>query len=232
MPVWFILLFSLLPTNQSPAASQGIPKVDFRYSFVPFDRSCSELTETKIEQAWIEELESRMDEFRSTWDNGGPALLKAVIEEIGSPFVQSEMIATMTLSNFRSMSLPLILNVRRHLSSFTDGNPRPMPMFVGLVFHELLHTYVVDHLDKSKLWEKYKDEPGSVLSHLHLNALMKMAYLKLGREEELASIVAKDTSIGPIYKRAWEIVNDLEGHEAFVAELKQQQALAAGGTAK
>ena len=218
------LLFPLALTliAQIAFCGEGYPEVHMNYGYIPFDRSCSDLTDYQIRPAEIEELTGRVAEFQAAWNAQGPALLGAVIEETGKPFLQCEMRATMTLCHYRSMSHPLLLNMRRFLRSTGEGEPRSMSLFVGLVFHELLHTYVVDHLNKSPLAEKYSEEPGSVISHIHLNALMKMAYLKLGLQEELACIIEKDNMLGrPIYKRAWEIVNQIEGHEAFVAELKQ-----------
>jgi len=59
-----------------------------------------------------------------------------------------------------------------------------------------------------------------VKNHLHLMAIMKMVYLKLDREEQLKQIIEKDHEIdNPAYGRAWQIVNDIEGHQAFVQEL-------------
>jgi hypothetical protein len=120
------------------------------------------------------------------------------------------------------MSVPLLLNVRRFLDGPTQGNPQPMFLFSGLVFHELLHPYIgrYDRLE-SRLVEKYSGEPLVVLTHLHLTALMKGVYLKLGRADQLREIVARDSAAeDPAYRRAWQIVNDIEGHEAFVSELR------------
>jgi hypothetical protein len=53
-------------------------------------------------------------------------------------------------------------------------------------------------------------------------AVMKMVYLKLGREEQLKQIIETDSEIdNPAYRRAWQIVNEIEGHHAFVQELMQ-----------
>jgi hypothetical protein len=120
------------------------------------------------------------------------------------------------------MSVPLLINVRRFLDGPTQGSPQPMFLFCALVFHELLHTYIgrYDRLE-SKLIEKYSGEALVVLTHLHLAALMKRVYLKLGRADPLREIVARDSaSEEPASRRAWEIVNDIEGHEAFVKELR------------
>lgn len=216
-----LMLAGLLST--SPAAAQdGYPEVTFDYGFVPFDRACSEATGFEIQPAWIEELEARIDDFRQLWAERGPALLALTVQETGKPFRQREMQATMSLCRFPSMSHPLLLNMRRYMASATDGNPRAMHMFVALVFHELLHTYVYENIEASALLEKYEAEPFSVKSHMHLMALLKNAYLKLGYDDELEDILARDRKIGSVYARAWEIVNELEDYRAFVDELKQQ----------
>ncbi|TMG75635.1 MAG: hypothetical protein E6H75_09780 [Betaproteobacteria bacterium] len=42
-----------------------------------------------------------------------------------------------------------------------------------------------------------------------------------GRQEQLQEIIAWDSAAeNPIYGRGWQIVNDIEGHQAFVEELK------------
>lgn len=197
------------------------PTIRFVYSFVPFDRACSEQAAYDIKQEWVEEMEGRVGFFQEYWDREGPRLLETIISEIGKPFQQREMIATITLCNFPSMSQPLLINLRRYLATATDNNPRPMYKFIGLVTHELLHTYVNDHLVNSELLKKYEKETFSVQNHLHLMAVLKMAYLKSDCERELNEVIKLDCEIGPIYARAWEIVNDIEGYEPFVNELKK-----------
>lgn len=217
------VLSTLLPCTTAVAQS-GYPEVAFDYSFVPFDRTCSEIAEYEIRPEWIEELESKMDTFRQTWQERGPRLLEITVEEIGKPFRQKEMQATMSLCRFPSMSLPLLLNMRRYLATATDNNPRDLHFFVALVFHELLHTYafeILENQEASALLEKYEAEPFSVKTHVHLMALLKNTYLKSGYEEELRAVIELDSQLGPIYARSWEIVDELEDYRAFVDELKQ-----------
>ncbi len=215
----YALVFAL--ASFAVLGGEGVPKIRFHYSYAPFDRSCVELTGFEIDKAAIEELAGRLDAFRQAWEESGTPLMRAVVAETGAPFRQDDLRATLTLCRFRSMSHPLLINMRFFLKTTSKGEPDPVSMFVALAFHEVLHIYNVDNLAGSKLLEKYKDEPFVVKSHLHLNALLKMAYLKLGRRDELKQIIAKDSALSrPAYKRAWEIVNDI-GHEAFVEELKR-----------
>jgi hypothetical protein len=99
-----------------------------------------------------------------------------------------------------------------------------MFLFSALLFHELLHTYVIAARPRgtSALLGRYKHEESTVKNHLHLMAVMKMVYLKLDREEQLKQIIKRDGEIdNPAYRRAWQIVNEIEGHHAFVQELRQ-----------
>jgi hypothetical protein len=162
--------------------------------------------------------------FQDYWDQEVPLLLGTTVAAINKPFRYKEMLVTLTLCPIQSMSQPLLINIRPFLDGPTQQQPRPLFFFAALVFHELLHTYVIAARspDSSALLERYKSEDTVVKIHLHLMAVMKMAYLKLGREEHLKQIIEKDRAIGnPAYGRAWQIVNDIEGPDAFVHELRQ-----------
>lgn len=199
------------------------PIISFEYSFVPFDRACSEHNGFKIEQEWIDEMYQSINHFDSIWQEQGTPLLEMTVKDIGKPFLQKDMLVVLSLCNYPSMSHPLMVNMRKYMSSATNGNPRPKHLFKGLVFHELLHTYVYDILkecETTPLLKKYEDEAGSVLSHIHLMAVMKHVYIKSGLLKELEDIMNKDRAIGSVYKRAWEIVNDLENYQDFIEELK------------
>jgi hypothetical protein len=202
--------------------AQEFPRVCLVYSYLPFDRACEQWHNTKIEDAWIEELRTKLGSFQDIWDREAPALLGTTVAEMGKPFQHKEMIATLTLCPIPSMSVPLLLQVRRFLDGPTQGNPQASCLFPALVFHELLHTYLGYYAQlKSDLVQKYGQEPLFVLTHLHLMAVMKHVYLKLGREGELEQIVARDSAIDDkSYARAWQIVNEIEGHAAFVREIR------------
>lgn len=215
-----LLLFAGLANAQTPA-DNGYPLVRLDYGFVPFDRTCSKITDSEIKEEWIAELQKRLPEFQKLWDTEGPRIMETIIEETGVRFEQREMQVTLTLCKFPSMSHPLLVNARRFLNSFSDEKPRPLFMFTALVVHELLHNYSYNILENAPLRQKYSQEPFSVQSHIYLMALMKMAYLKLGLESELAAIIENNVRYGGVYKRAWEIVNDIEGYQAFVDEIKQ-----------
>ena len=203
--------------------AQKYPRVHLVYSYLPFDRSCEKWHNTKIEDAWKDELQTKLDSFQKLWDKEAPLLLGTTVAEIGKPFQHKEMIATLTLCPIPSMSIPLLLQVRRFLDGPTQNNPLAPFLFPALVFHELLHTYVGYYTQiKSALLRKYEKEQLHVLTHLHLMAVMQGVYLRLGRKQDLAQIIAKDSaSVDKAYARAWQIVSEIEGYETFIKELKR-----------
>jgi hypothetical protein len=205
----------------APSVAQEIPRVELIYEYIPFDRNCEQWRNTKIEPGWIQEVRVKVRSYQDFWDKEAPLLLGTTVSEIGKPFRRKEVEAVLTLCTVSSMSIPLLINVRRFMDGPTQRKPQPMHMFSALVFHELLHTYIGHYSSlKSSLIEKYKSEQPIVLTHLHVMATMKHVYLKLGRAEQLGEIIAWDSAADdPAYRRAWQIVNDVEGYEAFVKEL-------------
>jgi hypothetical protein len=200
------------------------PHVPLVFGYMPFDQSCEQWRHTSIDQQWYEELRAKIKMFQDYWDHEAPLLLGTAIAAINKPFRYKEMLATLTLCPIQSMSRPLLINIRPFLDGPTQQQPRPLFLFAALVFHELLHTYVIGTRPPgpSALMERYKSEEPVVQNHLHLMAVMKMVYLKLGRAEQLQQIIELDRTLGnPAYGRAWQIVNDIEGYDAFVHELRQ-----------
>jgi len=118
------------------------------------------------------------------------------------------------------MSMPLMINVRSFLA--TAQNPAPPEFLSEAVFHELMHHYVSPVFATSALRKKYEKEPSVTLYHLHVMALERFALLKLGKTTELKYLdyLYRTDPAPSYYKRAWEIVNDIEGYEAFIKELK------------
>lgn len=202
-----------------PVEPTGYPEIDFRLGTVPFDLACARISGRETPKEWVEELDERKPEFVAAWRQHGPRLLAATVEALGVGWRQREMIATMTLCRIPSMSLPLLVSMRHFLRSARGEEADEMFHFVGLVYHELLHTYLVDNLESSALQEKYADEPPRVRSHLHLFAVMKSVYTRLGRAEELEKIQERTAVFGRDYQRALAIVDE-EGAEPFLAEIR------------
>ena len=79
-----------------------------------------------------------------------------------------------------------------------------------------MHHYGRPVLSSSALLKKYAGESPQTLNHLQVMALEKLALVKVQGNFDLMSYV----NFNPAYKRAWQIVNDIEGYEAFIKELK------------
>jgi hypothetical protein len=81
------------------------------------------------------------------------------------------------------------------------------------------------------LLQKYASESPVTLNHLHLIALDKLIYARLGRSAEYAQRVAfmRETNMKPLL-RVYEIL-DAEGAERFVAELRGPKRGAPGPAA-
>lgn len=187
------------------------------------DGPCTRLTGTPPDTAAARELRTRLEEFRALWTAQGPLLLRAAAEATGRPFTFRETIAAMHLCpGLTNMSLPLLISMRRYLQTSPAGEMADsLTRFPAVVFHELLHRYVVDLLGSepaTPLWRKYATEPATVRWHLHLMAIEEVAFRHAGLDREFASVRA-DNLRWPSYKRAREIV-EAEGAASFIAELR------------
>ncbi|MBC7830083.1 MAG: hypothetical protein H7122_20225 [Chitinophagaceae bacterium] len=197
------------------------PKIHLVYlnNGTPFDQACGQAMNKPIRQEDINEIFQRLGEFQALWDKEGPTYLKTAINEVGVDFPYKEMQATLTVCDFSSMSSPLIIYVKRFLSS--AEKPLPLWAFPELLFHEIMHTYTRSVYDISPLRKKYATEVPVILNHLHSMALEKLVLVKLNKTEILQWLDNRyRNQFGHEYKRAWEIVSDIEGYEAFIKELR------------
>jgi hypothetical protein len=207
----------------SQAQTIAIPRIYLLYPpplGTVFDRTCPQLLKTEVKPDWVQETVRRVPEFQAQWDKEGADYLSVTFAEIGHRFRYGEMQAVLTVCPVSTMSMPLMINVRSFLSS--AEKPAPAEDFSEKVFHELMHHYVSPVHAVSALEKKYAHEPPVTLYHLHVMALEKLALLKLGKPDELKYLDGLYRTDPPpaFYKRAWEIVNDIEGYEAFIKELK------------
>ena len=216
-----LALFCFLCSSQ---ASQPRVKVDYSPQQ---DLLCSSPPASSIKDEWKAEMLSRRPEFEKLWKAEGPRLLAATEAISGREFPPQEVTDRLTLCNAPSESFPgtdrVTINMRYALRSFTP-EPVSMRYKVYTLFHELLHSFVVENLPESTpLLKKYAAEAPKVLSHLHLFAIEKLVYTRLGRAEDLAWLDFLNKRIGDEYGRAWEIVDHIEGYEKFVAEFPTAQ---------
>jgi len=216
------VMFAVLGVSR--LSGQEIPKVHLIYPAggTVFDQNCARITKTPANDAYIAETVRRRDEFQAAWDQLGPKLLQAVLSEIGVKFPYVEMQATLAVCGIggnSGLSSPLMIYMEPWLR---EENRRPMWLFTETVFHELMHHYTRDVYSQSPIRDKYASESLVVRNHLHVMALVRLGLEKLGMTEEFK--YQNDLYRGPTssadYKRAWEIVNDIEGAEALLKELR------------
>ncbi|MDJ1496156.1 hypothetical protein QNI19_24680 [Cytophagaceae bacterium DM2B3-1] len=217
------LVLSALTLAKSQSNSVQTPVIYLIYlkNGGPFDKECGLSMNKPVKQEDADEILRRLNEFQKLWDTEGPVYLKTALNEIRLPFPYKEMQATLTACDFTAMSSPLIIPMKNFLSS--AEKPRPLWAFPEILFHEIMHTYTRSVYEVSAMRQKYASEPAVVLNHLHVMALEKMVLLKMNKTEIYSWLDNRYRNGIPEYKRAWEIVNDIEGYEAFIKELKTQQ---------
>lgn len=221
------LLPLLLLLGAGTVIAERLPKVRLVYTDpngTPFDLSCPGFLKEQVDPGRhkqdIAETVRRLPEFQAWWDKEGTRYLATATREIGLPYPYTEVHVTLTVCPaVTPMSAPLFMNVRPHLSS--AKMPLPDWRFAFVVFHELMHTYILPVRPVSELRNrKYASEAQAILVHLHVAALEKFVLTKLGETEKLRDLDEQYRTRSPAaYRRAWEIVNT-EGHEAFIKELK------------
>lgn len=204
-----------------PIETAKLPVVEILY--LPggslLDRLCGTDFKVPVDAQAIAEAVQKRPDFQRQWDAEGPTYLNAALTEVGLDFPYREMQATLTVCLPASTSIPLIIDVREFLPSAKKH--APSWEFSEIVFHELMHTYVSPVFVHSALMKKYENETATTKYHLHVMAVEKMTLLKLNRPDELKTIDHDyRTGSESAYKRAWEIVNDVEGYQPFIEELK------------
>ena len=203
------------------SASAAVPVVRLSYA-ESFDEICQQQTKYVLEPAWASEAKSRLPEFQAQWHANGERLLRATEQIVGKRFTERAFQVSLSVCSFPSMAEPLLVNIRFSLRSFVP-DAIPPDVTIGTIFHEILHRYLSERVPaKSKLLARAANEDEIVRSHLHLMALQKAAYLKLGLRDTLQRVIEKDHALpNKSYGRTWDIVNDGQTYMALVDELKQ-----------
>ncbi len=220
-----ILLFSTSPVF---ALDQPFyPKLFFKYSWLYDENVCPKgqpLPDDEIQPEWVQEVKSKQNHFAQVWELESPAFFKVLFDRFQKGFSRKEMTATLTVCpKSSSYSNPLVIRTLNFLESFRGvGQAWSDPAFASLVFHELLHTWLVENFSfDTPLLTKYKNEPQAVLNHVHLMAIQIWVYKELGRKDLsdwIKWFYPRVRSGGE--PRAWEIVNT-EGYEKFIEELSK-----------
>jgi hypothetical protein len=168
---------------------------------------------------YARELERNLPAFQKAWDKMAPYLLGTAVQETGKVFSRKEYTVSLFLCpTTASLGSPLQVNVLYHLMGSQPGF-----LFAALVFHELGHKYVTQiqpPKDSALIRTRFANEDPSVKAHLHLYALQKRVWTKLGLQAQLPEIQKRDARFGSGYTRAWQIV-DTFGEEPFLKELRQ-----------
>lgn len=200
----------------------AIPVVDIFYprGGSLLDRSMLSHGDGHVDSASVRLAVERRAALAALWDQEGPDYLRAALGLVGRPFPYREVQVVLTVSDFTSMSTPILINVRNFLPG--AAHPAPPEDFVEKVFHELMHHYVAPARATSVLMMKYASESPVVVNHLHVMALEALVLKQLGKTDELAYLekLYRTDPTPADYARAWTIVMETESPEAFVAELK------------
>ena len=179
------------------------------------------------------EAEQRLPEFQRAWAQYGPRWLDQTAKLVGHPFKFQEELGTLIVCQGHpwGTSYPLTINLEWFLSAY-DGkyrsDPRWEELFAERVYHEVLHRYIRDLLGPGKgepfretpLMLRYAKEPLLTRTHLHVMAIERLLFQKLGKAD-LPPILRADHQHAPAYARAYEIVDEV-GADAVLADLRQQ----------
>lgn len=216
-----VIYFALF--SASSLSMAAAPYVHIKYNKT-LDAACAFFKGYEIEDSWKLELTARIEEFRSTWEMLGPKLLQETELLSGYKF-DSPISAYLSLCSVPSQSLVGIsVNMRYSLASFTN-NPVSFDYKAAVLYHEILHQLIAELVpSNSQLLALHRNEHDRVLNHLHLLALEKAVYLKLGLKRELSEVINIDGKLtGGFYKRAWEIINATDDtYMLYLAEIAKE----------
>lgn len=190
-------------------------KIHFEYSTI-FDQHISELMGTTLDEKVVLQVEKMIPRLNEEWQKQGDILLSTASELSEFRFNQSEMKCIVTVSEFVSMSHPLIVNVKKYLDRSN------IDFLMEVVFHELLHVLLTDNWKvwPTELLKKHSNQDRTIESHLHLMSLERATHIKLGNHRRLEEISLWYEMIGGSYIKSWIIVNENENFLNFVSELK------------
>jgi hypothetical protein len=190
----------------------------------PLDSACSLISGYRLDPDAQVELEAMLPELRRAWARDGQPVLDRIFADTGKRLPGGRHNVHLTLCDIPSSSpFGTIVNMRHALPGATD-DPVPLRYKVAVIDHELLHrTLARVDLSGSELLKAHSTESRRVRDHLHLFALLKAAFLDLGRTSALEELVRIDGRLPePAYRRAWEIVNAGSGtYRLYVEEVRR-----------
>jgi hypothetical protein len=203
------------------------PEITFKYDWRSYvmDLVGSFYFSCPVTEDSNKQLNMQLPGLIAAWERDAPILFEGVFSTFKRGIKDKSRTAIINLSHGSSYGSHrfLIFGLRW----WVDFEPWQCSVsreaaFSALVFHELLHIWVDENVDKncSRILVKYCNEDFDVLDHLHLMAIQKMVYININRLDLLEYISdSYESRQGPIYRRAWEIVNNIEGYEALLQDI-------------
>ncbi len=219
-------LLCLCTNGLSTEPHAKYPEIEFKYDWRGYimDFFGRWYFDAPITEHLKNQLTNQLPELITAWEINAPILFGEVFATFNRGIEAETRIGVINLSHGSSYGSHrfLIFGLRWLLDSEWPYSVSREDAFSALVFHELLHVWVDENVNKdlSSMLAKYSNEEFDVLDHLHLMAIQKMVYTKINRPDVLEYIGESYASYqGPLYRRAWEIVNDIEGHEALLQDI-------------
>lgn len=190
-------------------------KINFEYSPI-FDQHISQIMGTLLDEKKTIAVNEMISTLNEEWKKRGAILLHTACNLSGFSFKQSEMKGIVTVSDFVSMSHPLIINVKKYIEKFDIDS------LIEVVFHEVLHILLTDNW---KVWptvllKEHGCNNRTIETHLHLMSLEKATHLELENYQCLKDIGLWYQKIGGPYQKAWAIIEENENFRLFINELK------------
>ncbi len=192
-------------------------KINFEYSYI-FDLEISERSGLKINDDAVNLVESFILKYKPIWNQEGLLLLTEAKKISGFDFKQQEMKCLFTLSDFCSMSHPLVVNIKKYINADEISN------LSEIVFHELLHVLLTDNW---KVWptpliKEFSGNNRIIAAHLHLMSVQLAVHKSLSNNEQLSKITEDYDRIGRGYDECWKIVNENDRYLQFIDELQDK----------
>ena len=158
-------------------------------------------------------------EAKKKWNSEGAKLISLANSLSNLSFKQKEMKCILTVSDFESISHPLIINVK----NFIEDESK-MSLFVDTVFHELLHVLLTDNClnGAMDLVKKHANDNPVVMAHLHLMSLERAVHEKLKNFEKIADIEGWYNKIGEGYEVAWQTISNQNLYKEFIKDLHNE----------
>jgi hypothetical protein len=208
---------------QGLAQSSPLPKVYFESAGSLDLYACH--AEAPVTEDMLDILVAKVPEFEHTWQAYGPDALKVITNLTGHEFEpgHNELNIGLFLCNDKgSLAFPALVNVVPYFDNTRVQFPKQV--FTETVLAIMMIRYMMHHypnLEKhSKLLQRYENESDMVKNHLHIDAMIKYAYLALHKEDDLEeAIKAASKFKNPGVARAWEIINNEIGYQPFIDEI-------------